>query len=170
MKKVFSLVLFVVLFTSCSSDDDNGVAIEGTWKMTAFKSQNAYDLNGDGVISNDIMGQTNCYQNETLVFNSNGTGASFSTSFAEIELVLVSGTTDQYEYSVECVIENFTSAFTWTQDGDNISITEFGQTDTGVQNDDKLTFVINNGFSIDVAQGSGVVTIDEDLTLEFLKQ
>lgn len=170
MKKVFSLVLFVVLFASCSSDDDNGVAIEGTWKMTAFKSQNAYDLNGDGVISNDIMGQTNCYQNETLVFNSNGTGASFSTSFAEIELVLVTGTTDQYEYSVDCVIENFTSAFTWTQDGDNISITEFGQTDTGVQNGNKLTFVINDGFSIDITQGSGVVTIDEDLTLEFIKQ
>jgi hypothetical protein len=172
MKKVFSLVLFAVVFASCSSDDDNNntVAIEGTWKMTAFKSQNAYDLNGDGVISNDIMAQTNCYQNETLVFNTDGTGANFSTSFADITLEVVAGTADEYEYSVECVAENTTTAFVWTQNGESVTFTNSGVTFSGAQDGNKLTFAISNGFEIEVEQGGGVATTTENLTLEYTKQ
>jgi len=170
MKKVFSLVLFAVLFASCSSDDDNSVAIEGTWKMTAFKSQNAYDLNGDGIISNDIMGETNCYQNETLVFNSNGTGANLSTSYAEISLELVPGTTDEYQYSVACINENFTTAFTWSQDGDVVTVTESGVTASAVQDGTKLTLVIPNGFPIEVEQDGVIVELNENLTIEYTKQ
>tara|TARA_R110000850_G_scaffold277058_1_gene421944 strand:+ start:189182 stop:189739 length:558 start_codon:yes stop_codon:yes gene_type:complete len=172
MKKVFSLVLFAVLFASCSSDDDNNntVAIEGTWKMTAFKSQNAYDLNGDGVISNDIMAQTNCYENETLVFNSNGTGANLSTSYADITLEVVAGTTDEYEYSVACVTESTTTAFVWTQNGDTVTLTDSGVTFTGAQDGNKLTFAISNGFEIEVEEGDGVATVTETLTLEYTKQ
>ncbi|MEX0996740.1 MAG: hypothetical protein WDZ45_06810 [Flavobacteriaceae bacterium] len=171
MKKVFSLVLLAVLFASCSSDDDdNGVAIEGTWKMTAFKSQNAYDLNGDGVISNDIMGETNCYQNETLIFNSNGTGANMSTSYAVISLEIVAGTADEYEYSVDCVNENSTTAFTWSQNGDTVTVTESGVTASAAQDGNKLTLVVPNGFEIPVEQGGGTATVTENLTIEYTKQ
>ncbi len=170
MKKVFSLVLLAVLFASCSSDDDNGVAVEGTWKMTAFKSQNAYDLNGDGVISNDVMGETNCYQNETLIFNSNGTGANMSTSYAEISLELVAGTADQYEYSVECINENSTTAFTWSQNGDTVTVTESGLTASAAQDGNKLTLVVPNGFEIEVEDENGIATVNENLTIEYTKQ
>ncbi|MEX2349317.1 MAG: hypothetical protein WD554_00405 [Flavobacteriaceae bacterium] len=171
MKKVFSLVLFAVLFASCSSDDDNNrVAVEGTWKMTAFKSENAYDLNGNGVISNDIMEETNCYQNETVVFNANGTGAEFSTSYPEITLELVAGTTDEYEYSVECIEEATTTAFDWSQNGDTVTITQQGVTFSGAQDGNKLTFAIPSGFTIEVEEGDEVVTIQENLTMEYTKQ
>lgn len=170
MKNVFSFVLLAILFASCSSDDDKGVAIEGTWKMTAFKSQNAYDLNGDGVISNDIMGETNCYQDETLVFNSNGTGANISTSYLEISLEIVAGTADEYEYTVECVDENTTTAFTWSQNGDAVTVTESGVTISAAQDGNVLTFVVSNGFNIEVEGEEGIEITTEDLTIEYTKE
>lgn len=171
MKKLVTLILVAAFFVSCSSDDDdNQVAIEGTWKMTAFKTQNAYDLNGDGIISNDIMGQTNCYQNETLVFNANGTGADFSTSYPDITLELVAGTTDEYEYSVECIEESTTTAFTWTQNGDSVIVTQGDSTLTGTQVGNEITFSLPNGYQIPVEQGDGTAIITEDLTIVYEKQ
>ncbi len=171
MKKLVTLILVAAIFVSCSSDDDDGgVAIEGTWKMTAFKTQNAYDLNGDGIISNDVMGQTNCFQNETLIFNANNTGADMSTSRLEIELELVAGTTDEYEYSIECVSENTTTAFTWSQNGDTVIVTQADGTLTGTQVGNEITFSLPNGYPIPVEQGGGTATITEDLTIIYQKQ
>lgn len=171
MKKLVTLILVAAIFVSCSSDDDDGgVAIEGTWKMTAFTTQNAYDLNGDGIISNDVMGQTNCFQNETLVFNANGTGADMSTSRLDIELELVAGTTDEYEYTIECISENTTTAFTWTQNGDTVIVTQADATLTGTQVGNEITFSLPNGYPIPVEQGDGTAIITEDLTIVYEKQ
>lgn len=171
MKKLLSLLILAAIFVSCSSDDDDaGVAVEGTWKMTTFRSENAYDLNGDGTISNDIMGQTDCYQNETLVFNSNGTGADVSTSYPNIQLELVAGTTDEYEYNVECMEEATTTAFTWTQNGETVIVTQPDRVLTGTQEDDEITFTAVNGFTIEVEQGNGTATVTEDLTIIYQKQ
>lgn len=171
MKKLLTLILVAAIFVSCSSDDDDGgVAIEGTWKMTAFKTQNAYDLNGDGIISNDIMGQTNCYQNETLVFNANATGADVSTSRLDIELELVAGTTDEYEYTVECISENNTTAFNWTQNGTAVLVNQGVVTLSGIQNENEITFSLPNGYPIPVEQGGGTTIITEDLTIVYQKQ
>ncbi len=173
MKKVFSLLMVAMLFAACSSDDDNGndnVALEGTWKMTAFKSENAYDINGNGIISNDIMQQTNCYQNETIVFNANGTGADFSTSYAEINLELVAGSTNEYQYTVDCINESTTTAFTWSQSGNTVNFTQSGISFSGTQSGNQITFLIPNGFPIEVTQGSGTATVTEDLTIVYQKQ
>lgn len=171
MKKLLSLLILAAIFVSCSSDDDDaGVAVEGTWKMTTFRSENAYDLNGNGTISNDIKEQTNCYQNETLVFNSNGTGANVSTSYLDISLELVAGTTNEYEYNVECVNENSTTAFSWVQNGDNVVVTQSGVVLTGIQDGNEITFTVVNGFDIEVEQGGGTATVTEDLTIVYQKQ
>ncbi|NCT16707.1 MAG: hypothetical protein COZ75_10180 [Flavobacteriaceae bacterium CG_4_8_14_3_um_filter_34_10] len=171
MKKVFSLLMVAMIFAACSSDDDNAnVSLEGTWKMTAFKSENAYDVNGNGTISNDIMQQTNCYQNETVVFNANNTVAFVSTSYADIELVLVAGSTTDYEYNITCVNENDTTAGTWSQTNNTVIITDAFGVYTATQTGSTLTFVIPNGFPIEVTQGSGTATITEDLTITYEKQ
>lgn len=163
--------MIALVFIGCSSDDDDGgVSVEGTWKLTAFRSQNAYDLTGNGVISNDVMGQTNCYQNERLTFNANGTGADISTSYLIIDLELTAGSISEYEYSFECISENNTSAFTWTQSGANVTVTTDGFSFTGVQNGTKITFTIPNGFEIPVEQGDEIVWITENLTMEYTKQ
>jgi hypothetical protein len=171
MKKLVTLILVAAIFASCSSDDDSGkVAIEGTWKMTAFNTENAYDLNGDGTISSDVMGQTNCYQNETIIFNSNNTGAEVSTSYLDIDLELVAGSTTEYEYNVACVSENTTTAFTWAKSGATVTVTQAGYVFTGTLNGDEITFTAPNSFTIEVEQGSGTAFITQDVTIVYKKQ
>lgn len=173
MKKVFGLLLITLIFIGCSSDDDNGdngVALQGDWKLTSFTSQNAYDLTGNGIISNDIMGQTNCYQNERITFNANGTGADISTSYLIIDLELSAGSITEYEYSFDCVNENNTTAFNWTQNGNNVAISMDGYSFSGVQNGTKINFTIPNGFEIPILQDGTVVWTTETLTMEYTKQ
>jgi hypothetical protein len=171
MKNLLSLILVAAIFVSCSSDDDDGgVALQGTWKLTAFNTQNAYDLNGDGIISNDVMGQTNCLQNETLVFNETNTGAEMSTSRINIELEIVTGTTDEYEYSFECLNVAETTAFTWTQNGNTVVITQGIITFSGTQTGNEITFFIPNGYAIPVEDGDEIVFVNEDLTMVYQKQ
>jgi hypothetical protein len=171
MKKLLTLILVAAIFVSCSSDDDNGrVVVEGTWKMTSFKTQNAYDLNGNGTISNDIMGQTNCFQNETMVFNSNYTGSVMSRSSLDIDLELVAGTTNEYEYNVECVSENNTTAFAWSKSGNILTVTQAGSVYTGTQDGNEITFTVLNGFVIEVEQGNGTAFISQDVTMIYQKQ
>jgi len=171
MKKLLTLILVAAIFVSCSSDDDNGrVAVEGTWKMTSFKTQNAYDLNGNGTISNDIMGQTNCFQNETIVFNSNYTGSVMSRSRLNTDLELVAGSTTEYEYTTECVSENNTTAFVWSKSGDTLTVTQAGSVFAGTQNGNEITFTLPNAFVIEVQQGNGTAFITQDVTVIYKKQ
>jgi len=171
MKKLLTLIFVAAIFVSCSSDDDNGrVAVEGTWKMTSFKSQNAYDLNGNGTISNDIMGQTNCFQNETIIFNSNNTGAEVSRSYLDIDLELVAGSTTEYEYNVQCVSENTTTAFTWIKSGNAVTVTQAGSVFAGTQNGNEITFSLPNAFVIEIQQGNGTAFITQDVTVIYKKQ
>jgi len=71
------LLAIALVFAACSSDDDSNdttANLEGTWKLTAFNTENAYDLNEDGTTSTSVMDETSCYQNETITFNADGTG------------------------------------------------------------------------------------------------
>lgn len=172
MKKIFSLLMIALVFVGCSSDDDgdDNVALQGDWKLTAFRSEQAYDLNNDGTMSNDIMAETNCYQNEKVTFNSNGTGAVFSTSYADIELILEVGTTNSYVYDVTCVQESTTTALNWTQNGNSVAITMEGVSFSGVQDGNKITFTVPEGFHIQVEDGDDIVWISETLTMIYTKQ
>lgn len=172
MKKLFGLLLIAIVFTACSKDDDNNNAssIEGTWKMTAFETETAYDLNNDGTASKSVMDETNCYQNETLEFNADGTGTAYNTSRANIELTLVVGTTDEYEYTVTCVSENDTTPFLYTKNGNDIVLSLAGSTQSATLSGNTLTYVFQDGFFVDVDNNGTTTTITEDITFVFTKQ
>ena len=80
--KLITLSILCLGVFSCSSDDDAGntVAVEGTWKLTAINTETEFDLNMDGTATNSFIEETDCYRNETIVFNSNGTGANNSST------------------------------------------------------------------------------------------
>ncbi len=171
MKKFFGLLFIAIAFTACSSDDDNNTtSVEGTWKLTAFETENAYDLNNDGTASRSVMNETNCYQNETVVFKANGTGQANNTSYAEIEFTLVTGTTDQYEYWVTCVPETETIPFLYTQNGNNVTITMGATSQPAVLSGNTLTYVINKGFLLEVEENGDTTTVLEDITFVFTRQ
>ena len=172
--KIIALLLISILTFSCSSDDDeDGVttSIDGTWKMTSFLSETAFDINQDGTSSNDVIVDTGCYQNETFTLNTDNTGTVNSTSYADFYLELVIGTTDEYEYTFECVLEDDSYEITWSQDGNSITVLEGGVPSlTGVLSGNTITFVIPNGYFTEIVENGVIVEVTEDLTIIYTKQ
>jgi len=174
MKKLFVMILVAAAFTACSSDDDssnNSTSLEGNWKLTAFETENPYDLNNDGTASKSVMDETNCYQNETIRFDADGTGEATSTSYADIQLTLVAGTTDEYEYTVDCVSETETTPFVYDKDENEVSLSITGAGNaTATLSGNTLTYVIQDGFFVDVDENGTTVTVTEDITFVYTKQ
>ena len=172
MKKIVFTLLIASMLFSCKKDDDGNteISLDGTWRLTAFTTENAYDLNEDGTSSNDVIAETGCYQNETLVFNSDNTGTATTRSFADISLELVTGSTTEYEYSVECIQETDDTAITWTQTGNTVVVSGLGVAYTGTVAGSTLTITIPSGFIVEVVEGSGTGFTTEDITFEYTKQ
>ena len=81
------------MLLSCSSDDNNdnnNVSVEGTWELTKFELTEEVDLDNDGTASADIMGQTECFNNSTLVFDADNT-ADFNIESLDVEIQPVEG-------------------------------------------------------------------------------
>lgn len=172
--KIIALLLVSIITFSCSSDDDGdggNTSVDGTWKMTAFLSESGYDLNGDGTASNNIITETSCYQNETILLTDNNTGTVMSTSYADFYLELVIGTIDEYEYTIDCILEDDNYAVTWSQNGDVITILEGGVPNfVGTLSGNTITFVIPQGFFTEVEENGSIIIVNEDLTIIYTKQ
>lgn len=175
MKNLLAIGLMLLVFVSCSSDDNNGnnnqeVAVQGTWKLTSIQTETAFDLNNDGTATRDLMVETDCYQNETIEFNSGGTGKAISRSYADIELEIIVGTTNEYAYTVECVAEDDIDTFTYTQNGNKVSLDLDGDTITATLDGNTLTYVIQSGFFVETVVDGDVVYLIEDLKFVYTKE
>ncbi|MEZ4857604.1 MAG: hypothetical protein R2781_02215 [Flavobacteriaceae bacterium] len=172
MKKIAFTLLIATLLISCKKDDDgdSGTSIEGTWKLTAFTTETGFDFNNDGTASTNLLAETNCYQNETLEFSSNGSGTATTRSYADITLDFVAGSTTEYEYTVNCIQETETSSFNWAQNGSNMVITATDFSYTGTISGATLTIIIPSGFVVEVEDGNGTAFTTEDITIVYTKQ
>lgn len=172
MKKLFSVLILAMIFVGCSSDDDNNAAVnlEGNWKMTAAHSENAHDMNNDGNASTDVMAQTNCYANETMEFHANNTLTIKNSSYLDIEMELIVGTTNQFHYDITCEMENDVTMGTYTRNGNTVTIIAEGQTVVGNLSGSELTFTIANFLLFEVTNNQGTTYVTEDVTFTFTKQ
>uniref|UniRef100_UPI0035C7C25B hypothetical protein n=1 Tax=Aurantibacter sp. TaxID=2807103 RepID=UPI0035C7C25B len=126
------------------------------------------DLNQDGTNSTNLLNEMDCYNNETIVFNADFSAVSTSTSYADIELNLVIGTTDEFDYNITCVEETEVTDLIWIQLGNTVSIgTQSTITDLTL-NGNQLSFVIPEGFT--VVSDDASVTVIQDLTIVYTKQ
>jgi hypothetical protein len=168
---IASLITIVLLFlTSCTSDDDNSSSndtLSGTWKLTAFNSSTAYDLNNDGNASVNLLDELDCLENETLVFGSNNTVVSNNTSFIDLEIGLVVGTTDQFTLVVDCEEDVYSFSLTYTRNGNTIIFNDDGDLLQGTVSGNALSFVLEE--EIDVADENGLSTT-EDITIVYNRQ
>jgi len=147
---------------------DTDVTVVGTWKMTAWNVNEAQDLNEDGTSSTNLLDEMDCYNNETVVFNADFTGIAMSTSYADIELNLVIGTTNEFDYSITCVPEIENTDLTWAQSGNIVATTSTGITNNFTLNGNELSFLIPEGFT--VVSDDSSVTVIQDLTIVYTKQ
>lgn len=176
MKHLLGITLGLLVFISCSGDDNNDnntnqeVAVQGTWKLTSIQTETAFDLNNDGTATRDLMAETNCYQNETIEFLSDGTGKAISRSYADIDLEITVGTTNEYSYNIACVAEDDIDSFTYTQNGSNISLDLDGGIITATLDGNKLTYVIQSGFFVETVVDGEVVYLIEDLKFVYTKE
>jgi hypothetical protein len=159
---------FVAESSSGNSGNGTNATIEGLWKMTAWNVDVPQDLDLNGTASTNLLNEMDCYNNETVTFNSDFTGVSMTTSYADIELNLVSGTTNQFEYSITCVPNVSSTDLIWTLVGNTLATTTAGVINNFTLNGNELSFVIPEGFT--VVSDDNSQTIIQDLTIVYTKQ
>lgn len=96
--------------------------IEGTWQLTSWLSEILRDFDNDGIVTNDYLTEIDCYNNETIIFNADGTGSFFYRSAANITYTPVDNSTEE-QFSIACNNINESVSFTWVQVVNTYSIT-----------------------------------------------
>lgn len=173
MKKLLLFYVMSTLLLGCTSDDDE-IPLEsfvpGTWKMTNLLLENGYDFDGVKVI--DLVQQVNCYQNETITFNEDGTAVVSTNSFLKVEASLVEGTQNEYTYTADCVDDSDTYSATWSISDRDLLLTEEDGFLSRVPNfggGKFMVFSVPNGFEILLDDGT-TIHAEEDILVVYERQ
>ena len=167
MKKIVLvlLVISLVFFTSCSTEPINDAFFQETWKLTEWSVGISMDLNKDMVSSTNLLDEIDCGNNETLVFDNQGTVVSNLTFNPKVDISLINASTNAYDFFVECDREGvLSSASSYTKNNNTIII------NNSVFNIDnnELTVVFENAVDIYNEDFTAVVAT-KDLTLVYTK-
>jgi hypothetical protein len=167
MKRLFFIGTAAMLALSCSSDDDNdgNVSVEGTWKLTKFELTESADLNNDGNATNNLLSETNCFNNSNIVFSGDGTGT-INIGSMNADIQLVNGSETEYEYTVECE-EPTPSNFDYTVSDNIITIDDSAAL---TRSGNKLTFAIAQFTSVPVEENGEITYIPAGVYMELTKQ
>ena len=172
LSKLLLLSILCVTVFSCSSDDDDNdsaVSAVGVWQLTAIDLETAFDLDMDGTASTNFKEETDCYQNETILFNADGTGSINATSYAEIGIEPTTDIDAEPVFTVDCIDEIEIDAFTWAQDGNQVTTTDVDNFDaTMTISGNEIRIVIPEGFYASSNDDTGV-ELYEDITLIYTK-
>ena len=155
----------------CMGDDTepDDVEVVGTWRLTAWNTTEATDINNDGTASINALDEIDCYEDETIVFNADNTGTIMSTTYAELELTIEAGTTDSYIFTQDCIDEIENTAFTWTQTGNTVIITDPSGMELSLAlSGDEMSYTVPEGFQV-INTDDLTVTINQDLTFVYTK-
>lgn len=174
MKNFFKYltISLLAISVSCSSDDDSSSndSVEGTFRLVSFEIENSIDLDGDGDSSTNLIEETGCYQDETLAFNSGGAGIATTRSFLDVFVVISTDSDggETFSQTIDCVLEEDVSNFTWTQNGSVVTINVGGDTVTLSYDGNELSFTIPSGFFAEILEGDATtVQLTEDVTFRY---
>jgi len=145
--------------------------ITGDWALIAMNSNIGRDLDNDGEVTSDYFEEINCYTNESINFNSDGTGTFFYRSYAVIQVSSVDGTPDNIEYTINCIEESIDTQFTWSQIGLNsivVTLNTDGTVLNFFRNADHIFLPKRNDF-VATSVSSNIETIVQDLIYEYVQ-
>ena len=119
----------------------------GEWRLVSWLNDQGIDVDNDGEVTFDYLEEIDCYNNETIMFNADGTGIFFLRSVAQITYT-PDGSGGE-DFFVDCTSISNSITFTWIQDGNNTVIITFqdGSTENYFRNADSLFKVIAGGFT-----------------------
>ncbi len=152
----------------CTNNNQQATAVEGTWLLTAWLGEEPIDLNNDGTASDNFLDEMDCYENETIVFDIDGTAVSMSTSYASFIFDIEVGTTDQFTYTIECEFEEENTNMTWSQIGNSVTIDDGTNVSDFILNGNQLSVFIPEGFF--AFSSDFTATTTQDLTFVYTKQ
>ena len=133
MKKLIAIAAIALLSFSCSDDDANelNTSVTGTWTLTSFELNEELDLDGDGTASSDMIAESGCFANSAITFNTDNT-ATVVFEELDIDATLIEGTSNEYEFDVEC-LGTVSQTTLYTTSGNTTTLTfeyEDGTTET----------------------------------------
>ncbi|BAO77129.1 hypothetical protein [Winogradskyella sp. PG-2] len=142
----------------------------GTWRLEAWLTDQARDIDNDGEVTNDYLEDIDCYTNETITFYSDGTGVLYLRSVADITYTPIDGSPNEEDFFVTCNAISIDRPFNWVQIGNNTLIftMEDGSIVNYFRNSNSLFIAIDNAFSA-TSTVDGVSQINERITYVYVK-
>jgi hypothetical protein len=172
MNKLFfnlMVMLWLVGFTSCSSDDNqvsNSNPLIGVWHLTAWNVEGGFDINNDGTVSSNLLNEIDCARNETLFFDDNGVVSLNTTFNPDLEIVLLNPEMNLYSFEVGCDTEGVISlATSYTR---SESVIYMGETEA-FYDGNEITIVFEDRLNVYNSDFTEIVET-KDLTLVYKKQ
>ena len=158
------LQLIISGLGDCTTD---GIPTIGTWQLLFILSNNLLDIDNDGIPTTNYLGEIDCYENEFITFNADGTGEFVNNSFPTITFTPISES--DVDFFVACTQFNETIAFTWLQIDNNITITltQTGEVLDFLKSTSIITTIVEDGFLATSTVDDS--TISEDMTFTYLK-
>ncbi|WP_411895666.1 hypothetical protein [Winogradskyella sp. A2] len=142
----------------------------GDWRLIVWQSDIPRDIDNDGVQTSDYLTEIDCFENETASFNDDGTGTLFYRESMVVEVSSPTNDPSDLEYTVECFedIRNFD--FTWTQEGDSITVTldSDGTVLDFFRNGDVI-FIAMRDFFVATSTSSNVEDIVQDIIWAYVQ-
>tara|TARA_B100000809_G_C15018858_1_gene487702 strand:- start:171 stop:854 length:684 start_codon:yes stop_codon:yes gene_type:complete len=163
-----SLQVAVDTLGDCTNNNQQATGVQGTWLLTSWLGEEPLDLNNDGTASDDFLDEIDCYENETIVFDIDGTAVAMSTSFASFIFDIEVGTTDQFIYTIECEFEDENTNLTWSQSGSLVTIDDGTTVSDFILDGNQLSVFISEGFF--ASSSDFTATTTQDLTFIYTKQ
>ena len=143
--------------------------ITGSWKLIAMNSNIGRDLNNDGIVTSDYFEEINCYTEESIDFNADGTGIFYYRSYAVVEISASEDNFDNVDYSIDCIEESVDVTFTWLQIGLNsivVTLTSDGTVLNFFRNADHI-FIARRDDFVATSVSPNVDSVVQDLIYEY---
>ena len=141
----------------------------GTWKLVSWLTDQSLDIDNDGVVTNDYLEEIDCYTNETIFFDADGTGVFYFRSFADITFSPVPNSESDVDFFINCYQIDETKTFTWVQFGNTIMLTMAdGTLFNFFRNANSLFVAIDDGFSA-TSTVDNTTVISERITFVYEK-
>ena len=162
-----TLLNIILELGNCEPDIFNVV---GDWTLIVWQSDIPRDIDSDGIETSDYLTEIDCFNNETASFNSDGTGTLYYRESMEIEVSSPTNDPSDLEYSIECYEDIRTFGFTWTQEGDSITVTlnSDGTVLDFFRNGDVI-FVAMRDFFVATSTSSNVDDIVQDIIWAYVQ-